>query len=82
MVEWAEEVTNPQVCEKALEKLVGDEYFVQVFDHRAPNDSTWLSRQKPQSEARHLQMNTLGYVKHNGREEAHKTTRCRPKCMR
>ena len=82
MLEWAGEVTNPLVYEKALEKLVYDEYFAQVVDHRGPNDSTWLSRQKTQGAAIHLQMNALRYVKHNGRWNAHRTTRCRPKCMR
>ena len=49
-----EEVTSPQVCEKAVEKLVCDEYFVQVVDHRGPNGSTWLSKQKLLGKAQRL----------------------------
>ena len=54
-----EEVANPLVYEKALEKLVFDECFAQVVDHRGPNDSTWRSKQKTQGVAIHLQVNAL-----------------------
>ena len=32
--------------EKVLEKLVFDECFAQVADHRGPDDSTWLIKER------------------------------------